>query len=99
MDDGSAGHWGGERAFCARLEDHISHQRTGIGGEKERCANISKKISNFADPVANVCLTTGEFLGSVLKEILIVQVVFNSKVLLSGKWTINLQSAAQGSVY
>ncbi|XP_026206742.1 transient receptor potential cation channel subfamily M member 4a [Anabas testudineus] len=32
VDDGSAGHWGGERAFCARLEDHISHQRTGIGG-------------------------------------------------------------------
>ncbi|KAK2832740.1 hypothetical protein Q5P01_016629 [Channa striata] len=32
VDDGSVGQKGGERAFCASLEDYISHQRTGIWG-------------------------------------------------------------------
>ncbi|KAM7372502.1 hypothetical protein PAMP_009666 [Pampus punctatissimus] len=32
VDDGSIGRRGGETAFCANLEDYISHQRTGIWG-------------------------------------------------------------------
>lgn len=32
VDDGSVGRRGGETAFRARLEDYISHQRTGIWG-------------------------------------------------------------------
>ncbi|XP_031436819.1 transient receptor potential cation channel subfamily M member 4-like [Clupea harengus] len=32
VDDGSAGRRGGEAGFRARLEDYISHQRTGIWG-------------------------------------------------------------------
>ncbi|XP_037331641.2 transient receptor potential cation channel subfamily M member 4a [Pungitius pungitius] len=32
VDDGTIGRRGGETAFCGRLEDHISHQRTGIWG-------------------------------------------------------------------
>lgn len=35
VDDGSTGQRGGETAFCASLEDYISHQRTGIWGETE----------------------------------------------------------------
>ncbi|KAK2820313.1 hypothetical protein Q5P01_023272 [Channa striata] len=32
VDDGSVGHRGGETGFRAKLEDYISHQRTGIWG-------------------------------------------------------------------
>lgn len=33
VDDGSVGRRGGETGFRAKLEDYISHQRTGIWGE------------------------------------------------------------------
>lgn len=44
VDDGSVGRWGGERAFCAHLEDYISHQRTGIGGETVKHAELKQRI-------------------------------------------------------
>lgn len=34
VDDGSVGRRGGETGFRAKLEDYISHQRTGIWGEQ-----------------------------------------------------------------
>lgn len=42
VDDGSVGRTGGEKGFRAKLEDYISHQRTGIWGEwkkivRDRC--------------------------------------------------------------
>ena len=33
VDDGSVGRKGGETSFRAKLEDYISHQRTGIWGK------------------------------------------------------------------
>ena len=34
VDDGTVGQRGGETGFLSNLEDYISHQRTGIWGEK-----------------------------------------------------------------
>lgn len=45
VDDGSVGRRGGETGFRAKLEDYISHQRTGIWGE-ERAATVSSNIGS-----------------------------------------------------
>lgn len=44
VDDGSVGRRGGETGFRAKLEDYISHQRTGIWGEERRAARVGSCI-------------------------------------------------------
>lgn len=48
VDDGSVGHRGSETSFRANLEDFISHQRTGIWGEREReDSSATKQLQNM----------------------------------------------------
>lgn len=43
IDDGSVGHRGTETMFRANLEDFISHQRTGIWGERKKTVQLKNK--------------------------------------------------------
>ena len=53
VDDGSVGRRGGDTGFRAKLEDYISHQRTGIWGESHTMSS-SLKVWNKEVGVNNI---------------------------------------------
>uniref|UniRef100_A0A671RDV8 Transient receptor potential cation channel subfamily M member 4-like n=1 Tax=Sinocyclocheilus anshuiensis TaxID=1608454 RepID=A0A671RDV8_9TELE len=74
VDDGSVGHRGSETMFRANLEDFISHQRTGIWGERKKTVQLKNKTSlnhatTLTTPSAARDLTLYE-VSRVLSEIM-----------------------------
>lgn len=70
VDDGSVGRRGGETGFRAKLEDYISHQRTGIWGET--WDNEGKRLfflwSDSGAELEEVCLLLDKCVFAAFEE-------------------------------